>query len=430
MSGEILTGFVVILAVIVAAGIINERLIKIPNDIALVLFSFVIGAAVKLASVCGLLDASTGLLGKLSSFNFNEFLMEGILCFMLFSGAGKVHFGRFMSNVKAITSLAMLTTLLSSVIYGLLFKAVCVIFGIDMNIWTCILLGCIVSPTDPIAATSILNKLGLSKNVTSVIEGESLFNDGTGVVLYVFVKSILEGGGEVSFPVLMAKEILGAAAVAFAVSAIMLLLLGRTNDPTRRIFISLLAVSLIYVICERFGFSGVLASVICGIIFSLYMNKNERNQKVVDPEDYYTNFWDVVDTLLNSVLFALIGLSIFMIPGSGTLVILIAAAIILNAVSRASGVFASTLIMGKKAIPNRYSAGEFTLLMTWSALKGGLSLALALSTAEFLSGDAYSTVVTVTYATIFFTIVFQGLSTPAAYRIVEKSKEKRIIKTG
>ena len=147
-------------------------------------------------------------MNEIGNFGFSEYLLDGVLCFMLFAGAGKVNFRKFKSNIKTISLLALITTVISSALYGLIFWAAGFVFGIKLDIWLCILLGCIVSPTDPIAATGILNKLGLSKNVTSVIESESLFNDGTGVALFLFVKSIVSRSGEENFLLVMLKEVL------------------------------------------------------------------------------------------------------------------------------------------------------------------------------------------------------------------------------
>lgn len=423
----ILAGFLFLLFMIIVISILNEKLIKIPNDIALVLFAFIFSAVIKLLEETGLVSFSHTIVGKLERFNFQEFLMDGILCFMLFAGASGVNFNRFVKNIKSISLLALLTTVLSSFLYGALFYAVSVGLKLGFSIWLCILLGCIVSPTDPIAATSILKKAGLSKNVSTVIEGESLFNDGTGVAVFVCIKNIVNDTSDLSFPVLMAKELLGAIAIGLAISFVMFTLLKCTNNPILHIFISMFDVMAAYIVCEHLGCSGVIASVVCGIYFSKAMAGKEEWRKVVDPKDLYEDFWHIADTLFNSVLFILIGVSLLNMPFHRSLLLLILAAIIGNFIARYVGVFVSTLIIGKNKIPNRYSVNEFTTLMTWSALKGGLSLALAFSCAEFLTQDAYNVVLIVTYVTMFFTIVVQGLTTKKVFAVVESMKAKRVL---
>lgn len=424
----ILAGFLFLLLMIIVISILNEKTIKIPNDIALVLFAFIFSAIIKVLEETGLFSFSGTIIGKIQSFNFEEFLMDGILCFMLFAGASGVNFNRFVKNIKSISLLALLTTVISSFLYGGLFYLVNLALGLGFSIWMCILLGCIVSPTDPIAATSILKKAGLSKNVSTVIEGESLFNDGTGVAVFVCIKNIVNDTSDLSFPVLMAKELLGAIAIGLIVSFIMFSLLKCTNNPILHIFISMFDVMAAYIICEHLGCSGVIAAVVCGIYFSKCMSGKEEWRKVVDPKDLYEDFWHIADTLFNSILFILIGIALLNMPYHKSLFILIIAAIAANFIARYAGVFISTLIIGKNKIPNRYSVNEFTTLMTWSALKGGLSLALAFSCGEFLSNDAYRVVLIVTYVTMFFTIVVQGLTTKKMFGVVESMKAKRIIK--
>lgn len=423
---HILVGFLFILFLVVVFGIINEKTVRISNDIALVLFSFLLAAVVKILEVTGLFDFRETVFGSIAGIDLQEFLMEGILCFMLFSGASGVSFHRFVKNIKSISLLALLSTVISSFVYGGLFYGFSLLLHLDFSIWLCVLLGCIVSPTDPIAATSILKKAGLSKNVSTVIEGESLFNDGTGVAVFVCIKNIVNDTSDLSFPVLMAKELLGAIAIGFALSYVMFRLLRATNNPMFHIFISLLDVTAAYLICERLGCSGVIASVVCGIYFSRHLAMHEEWHRVVDPKEWYEDFWHIADTMFNSVLFILIGLAVWNIPQHKYLLLLILLAIAINFVARYVGVGLSALIIGKKKIPNRYSPGEFTMLMTWSALKGGLSLALALSTKEFLPEDSYRVILIMTCVTMYFTIVVQGLTTGKVFALVEKWKADRV----
>ncbi len=423
-----MVGLLFILFLVVLFGIINEKTVKISNDIALVLFSFAFAAGVKALEYFGVVSFSGTVIGNIAEINLEDFLMDGILCFMLFSGASGVNFNRFVKNFKSISLLALLSTVLSSFIYGGIFYLVNLALQLNFSIWLCILLGCMVSPTDPIAATSILKKAGLSKNVSTVIEGESLFNDGTGVAVFVCIKNIVNDTSDLSFPVLMAKELLGAIVIALVISFLMFQLLRATNNPMLHIFISMFDVMAAYVICEELGCSGVIASVVCGIFFSKSLAKHEAWHKVVDPKDWYEDFWHIADTLCNSVLFILIGFAVLNIPTHKYLVLLILIAILINFIARFVGVGISAFLMGKKSIPNKYSITEFTTLMTWSALKGGLSLALAFSTKEFLPADAYNVILIMTCVTMYFTIVVQGLTTKKIFAIVERWKAKRIAK--
>lgn len=421
---SILVFLIILLGLIVFIGILNERVFKLQSDIALIFFTVIIALLLVVLRTVLPSGALTSFIDGLGEFGFEEYLMDGVLCFMLFAGAGKVNMGKFKQNLRPICLLALLSTLLSSFIYGGLFYLVALLFGIPMDIWTCVLLGCVVSPTDPIAATGILNKIGLSKSVCSVIENESLFNDGTGVTLFIFVRSIVQNSGQSNFFVLMGREILGAVAVALVVSFLLFRLLRLTRDPVRYILISLLDVALVYVICEHLGFSGVIASVVCGMYFSYQMDEIERRVKVVDPREYYRDFWEILESILNAILFVMIGLLVLDIEISRYIWIILPASILILIVSRALGVFMSSLMTGRR-IPGNYSLPEFVTLMTWAALKGGLSLALAVGTAEYLPRDIYNVFINVTYIAIFFTVLVQGLSVGKVYRRLEKHKLAR-----
>ena len=146
----------------------------------------------------------------------------------------------------------------------------------------------------------------------------------------------------------------------------------------------------------------------------------------MDPKEWYEDFWHIADTLFNSILFVLIGFAVLNLPHHRFFILLVISAIVINAVARFLGVGISSLIIGKKKIPNRYSTKEFTTLMTWSALKGGLSLALAISTKEFLPEESYHVVLIMTAVTMYFTIVVQGLTTKKIFAMVERWKAKRI----
>ena len=421
---SVLLFLIIILAIIVFIGITNEKIFHIQSDIALIMFSLVIAIVLAALSRLFSIPAIDIFVANIGDFGSEEYLVDGVLCFMLFAGASKVNMGKFKQNLRPISLLALLTTFVSSFLYGVLFYLVVLIFNIPMDLWTCILLGCVVSPTDPIAATGILSKIGLSKNVCSVIENESLFNDGTGVTLFVFVSSIIKDSGDANFGKLMFKEIFGAVAVALIVSFILFKLMMLTKDPVRYILISLLDVSSVYVICEHLGFSGVIASVVCGMFFSYAMDKIDRRTMVVDPHQYYKDFWEILESILNAVLFVMIGLMLLDIEICRYAVIVIPAGIIILILSRAGGVFLSSVLTGRH-IPGNYSLKEFVVLMTWSALKGGLSLALAMQTSEFLEPEIYRLFINITYVAIFFTVLVQGLTIKKVYFSLEEHKLKR-----
>lgn len=423
---SMLSYFAVIAFLIVLISVVNEKWLHIQSDIVLVICSLGISILVLVLQQIPRLEPYISQVRIQNHFDFAAYLLDGVLCFMLFAGASRVSVIKFTQNIRTISLLALLGTVVSSAVYGLLFYIIALIFHMNMSFWTCVLLGCIVSPTDPIAATGILNKLGMSKNVTSVIECESLFNDGTGVALFLFVKGILSQKSGGNFFYIMGKELLGAILVAVVISFLLFSLLRLTKDPVKHILISLTDVMLVYVICEHMGFSGVIASVVCGMCFAYMRSRISRQLLVQDAEKLYDHFWEVADGILNAVLFVLLGLSVMNAQASGMFWILLPAAIVTVILSRYAGVRACTLFMEKGRLPGNYNCREFSMLMTWSALKGGLSLALALGTAELFPCEIYLIVLNTAYITIFFTILVQGLTTKRVYKMIEAKKTNRI----
>ena len=160
---NILLFLIIILAFIVCIGIVNEKIFHMQSDIALIFFSLIISLGLLLLRNLAPFESLKAFIDNLGEFGFEEYLMDGVLCFMLFAGASKVNMKKFKQNLRPISLLALLTTLISSFLYGAIFYLLASVAKIPMDIWTCILLGCVVSPTDPIAATGILNKIGLSK---------------------------------------------------------------------------------------------------------------------------------------------------------------------------------------------------------------------------------------------------------------------------
>jgi len=413
-----LTFFVVILAIIVVITLLNEKFFHMANEIVLLLFSLLAGVLLLLWVNSPFSSSTTTIMYTISKFRIDKLLLDGILCFMLFTGASELKLPHLVHNFKPICLLALLTTVIASVIYGFLFWLVGLVLGLNLDFSICILLGSIVSPTDPIAATSILSKMGLTKNVTAVMEGESLFNDGTGVALFIFVKNLITDTKSSNFFLVMSKELLGAIAVGLIVSYLCSLLIKLTLDPIKHIVTSMFAVSLCYVLCEMFGFSGVIASVICGIYFSTMMDKYKDNNEDLDPDDYYKDFWSIIDKLLNYVLYVLIGISFVYMTKVKYFIVIAIAAILFNLIARYLGVLLSTTIC--RQCPDDYKIQPFTILMTWSGLKGGLCLALAMQASEFLSTTNYNFILYVTFITIIFTTVVQGLTVGKVFEMVNK----------
>ena len=403
---------VFILFMIVMIGFFNEKVTGLTYEIALMLFSVILGGGAALAASLAKGTSVSNFLSGVAILDFEGFLMNGVLCFMLFAGSCHIKLSHFRRHARSVGVLAFLCTLLGAVFYGLLFYLASSLMRLGFSLPMCLMFGSIVAPTDPIAATSILNKCGLPSDTGFLIEGESLLNDGVGVALFVcFSGMVTNSVGEGFFQV-MIREIVGAVIIGTAVSLIFYTIFKQTGDSKRRIFISLLTVSLAYWLCELFSCSGAIASVVCGVLFATFRDRAEEKGFVMELTEF-DGFWDILDNLLNSVLYVILGFSFVRILQMKYVIVLSLIAVICNLIARSGSLFVSTFFMGE--LPDGFSRGNFTKLLTWGALRGGLSIALAMSTAPYLDAEPYHIVLGCTYAIAFFTTVVQGLSMQKVY---------------
>ena len=416
---EFLISVVFILSLIVLIGYFNEKVTKITYEISLMLFSVAIGAIILLINVIAR-DSSFSIdeLRIIKMFNIEKFLMEGVLCFMLFAGSCHMRLLDFKKHARPVSLLAILTTLLGAFFYGLLFFGAGKLLRLNLSLPVCLMFGSITAPTDPIAATSILKKFNLPPNISFIIEGESLLNDGVGVALFVCFSGMVSAQNHGNVVAIMLKELIGAIVVGAIISILCFMLFKRTKDHTRQIFISLLAVSIAYVVCTYFDFSGAIASVVCGILFSALRNYEDYKGNTLELEQFDT-FWEIADTLFNSILYILLGLSFIRILKMPHAIILSIIAIAANFISRFASVGLSSLFMGK--LPDNYDKFNFTKLLTWGGLRGGLSVALAMSTEGLVSNDTFYIILGGVYAIVFFTTVIQGMTMKKVYLGIERS---------
>ena len=406
--------FVAIIVIVVVLSFFNEKVTKLPNEIALMLFSTVIGIFTVIATA---LFSGADILEQAQLMDIEGFLLEGVLCFMLFAGSFRMKLADFKAQARQITVLSFVCTLLGAVFYGLLFYGASLLFGAGLSLPVCLMFGSIIAPTDPIAATGILSKFGLPKNISFLIQGESLFNDGVGVALFVFFSGMVTSASSGGFFAVMLQEVLGALLVGAAVTAVCFLMFRFSKSRMTRIFISLLAVSLSYSICELCDFSGAIASVVCGILFSALRSRFSVEEP--DDAESFDGIWETLDALLNSFLYVMLGVSFVRILQMDQVVVLALVAITANLIARVGSLSLSSLIMGK--IPDGYSRFNFIKLLTWGGLRGGLSVALAMSAKEMVPEEIYFIILGGTYAIVFFTTVVQGLTLKPVYRRISRS---------
>ena len=414
--------FVIIISLVCLLGFFNEKVTKLTYEISLMLFSVVLGIVMLLVTTLAKGTSVADVLEQSRFINIEGFLMEGVLCFMLFAGSCHMQLSDFKKQARQITVLAFVCTLLGACFYGFLFYGASLLLGLNLSLPVCLMFGSIVAPTDPIAATGILGKFGLPQNISFLIQGESLFNDGVGVALFVCFSGMATASSSGGFFSVMLKEIFGAVAVGAAVTVLCFLLFRNTKSKTLGIFVSLMTVSVSYALCEWLGFSGAIASVICGILFS-YLRSRFCGNDDAEKAENFDSFWETLDVLLNSLLYVMLGLSFVHILQMEHVVILSLIAIAANFVARCGSLSISSLFMGK--IPDGYDRLSFIKLLTWGGLRGGLSVALAMSTKEMLPVQTYCIILGGTYAIVFFTTVIQGLTMQPVYRRIDRSVAER-----
>ncbi len=433
---QLLILFSALLFLVVLFSFINEKTIKLPYEIGLVVFGFIFVVLYIIGRNLNLVHIPIEFLNLYREFDFTDFLFKGVLCFMLFSGASRIEFGDFKADKFLIGSMAVIGTLVSTVVYGLLFFGLGYLIHVNITFLEACILGAIVAPTDPISAMSILAKAGLPKRIGLIIEGEALFNDGVAVAIFATLLTALKLSANsvsvMSFTWGLATEVLGAVAVGFIISFLLFEVFKQSNDNFIKIFTSILTVMLSYLVCEYFSFSGPIAAVICGLYYATAIAGLQRNNHICMTEelrDLFYSFWSVVDNLLNGILFLLVGVLLLNIKNINTLsvgmIITIAiGSIVFNTIARLAGVYAS-MIFNKnppksKGMPNH----KFIAFMTWAGLKGGLCLALIMGTSISLATPTYNMFLVATYAIVLFTTVVQGLSVGKGYIILSGNGSK------
>ena len=414
--------FTIIMAVVCLLGFFNEKVTHLPHEIALLLFSVLFGFLLLPVFVFFKGTPVGETLRETHYINIEGFLLEGVLCLMLFAGSLHMKLSDFKEMARQITVLAFICTLLGAVFYGFLFYGAGRLLGLRLSLPVCLMFGSIIAPTDPIAATGILSKFGLPKKLSFLIQGESLFNDGVGVALFVVFSGLVSQNASGGFLAVMAKEIFGAVLVGTVVTLLCFQLYRHTRSKELGLFTSLLTVSAAYVICERAGFSGAIASVICGILFSALRERHESEEKP-ERREHFEAVWETVDVLLNSILYVMLGLSFVHILQMDRVIILSVTGIVINLIARGGSLAVSSFLMGK--LPDGYDRASFVKLLTWGGLRGGLSVALAMSTKEMLPEEIYFILLGCTYAIVFFTTVIQGLTVRKVYEGIREKLGNR-----
>lgn len=391
----------------------NHRYLRLPNNVGLL----VMGLAASIVLV--LLEISipeVALFGQIESFieeiNFSETLLDGMLAFLLFAGALQIDLSLLRDRAWTVGAMATLGVVISTILVGVMFWGAGQLFSLPISFAWALVFGALISPTDPIAVLAVLKQARVAKTLEMDMAGESLFNDGVGVVLFTILLAAAMGtSGDagidfVHIARLFFVEALGGAALGFVTGYLAYLAMRGIDDYPIEVLISLGLVTGTYAVAQSLHLSGPIAVVVSGVLIG---NRGKQFAMSQDTQRYLFDFWSLIDEILNSVLFLLIGLEVIVLRFDVSLLPLAIAAIPIVFIAR---LFSVALPMAFVSARQRFVTGTVPIL-TWSGVRGGISVALALSIPLV---DERLQILAATYAVVLFTLIVQGLTLPAVVR--------------
>lgn len=403
MLMSVYTIFTLLIVFTALFGYINHRFIKLPSTIGIMIISL----------ACSLFLVLTGnmfpvvwkeVTDTIESIDFETLLMEVMLSFLLFAGAIHVDFGKLKKHATPIITLATLGVIISTITIGFLLFFIFNLFNINAGLIYCLLFGALISPTDPIAVMGILKNAKIPAAMETKIAGESLFNDGVGVVVFLSILEVAKLGienlsfGEISW--MFVKEAGGGLLWGVILGSIAFYLLRSIDQYKVEVIITLAVVMGGYAFANAIHISGPLAMVSAGIIVG---NKGKQLAMSDVTRDYLGKFWELIDEILNALLFMLIGFEMLVISFRMELMWMGLMAVIIVLFARFISVSIPILAL---SLRRTFEKNTITIL-TWGGLRGGISVALALS----IPRDMYrQEIVTITYIVVVFSIIFQGLT--------------------
>ncbi|HUV13455.1 MAG TPA: sodium:proton antiporter [Acidobacteriota bacterium] len=381
---------------------LNFRYIKLPNTIGIMLIALLGSALLIVLSSFGyhLEDYAQSLL---ETIDFDETLLQGMLAFLLFAGALHINLSDLASQKYVIGWMASIGVVVSTVLVGTFTWIVVGQVGFEISFLYCLLFGALISPTDPIAVLSILKKVGVPKSLETKICGESLFNDGVGVVIFLVLFELLRGGQEFTVShvaTLFLTETAGGAIFGLAIGYVAYKMLKSVDNYQVEVLITLALVTGGYALASKLHLSGPIAMVVAGLLIGNHgrmFAMSETTSRNLDT------FWELTDEILNAVLFLLIGLEVLVLKISWDFLLVAIALIPLVLLSRWISVSIPVTLF---RYFRKFTPGVIRIL-TWGGLRGGISVALALSLPPGKPRDLF---LTATYVIVVFSIAIQGLT--------------------
>ncbi|MDH3237266.1 MAG: sodium:proton antiporter [Deltaproteobacteria bacterium] len=382
---------------------VNYRTIGLPTTIGVMVISMLVSLGIAGMGMFGLGAVQRQSAEILGGIDFNKALLHGMLSFLLFAGALHIKLEELSGQKWVVALLATAGVMASTFLVGGFSWLLLKVLGIPIPFIYCLLFGALISPTDPVAVLGILKTVGIPKSLEIKIAGESLFNDGIGVVVFVILLELSGGGVDVTVRQafsLFLTETVGGAALGLLFGFLAYRMLKGVNNYQVEVIITLALVMGGYTLADRLHTSGPIAIVVAGLLIG---NRGRAFAMSDLTREHLDAFWELVDGILTAVLFLLIGLEIQVIPFNRAYVIAGIAGIGVTLLARWISV---GLTVGALRPFRRFSPGTVRIL-TWAGLRGGISVALALSLPV---GPQRDVILVMTYITVVFSIIVQGLS--------------------
>jgi len=395
-----------ILAILLTAAAvfsyINHRFLKLPTTIGIMLIALVFSLVLNLLGPVGIqLEHEVEVM--LGSIDFDETLLHGMLSFLLFAGALHVNLNDLSQQRGIILVLATFGVVAATFIIGSVSWIVFGFLGLDIPFIYCLLFGALISPTDPIAVLGILKQSNAPKSLEAKIAGESLFNDGVAVVMFLVIARIAGGGADVSagdVVLIFTQEAIGGVLFGLGAGGITYWMLKSVDNYQVEVLLTLALVTGGYTLAEALHLSAPIAIVVAGLLIGNHGRVLAMSDKT---REHLDTFWELVDEVLNAVLFVLIGLEVLILVFSREYLLagLLAIPIVLLARFITVGIPVTIMRRFRNFTPKAIQ------ILTWGGLRGGISVALALS---LPAGEIRDALVAVTYAVVIFSILVQGLT--------------------
>ncbi len=405
----------ILLTLAAVFGYFNHRWLRLPHTIGLVVIALLASLAVlALDLVAPGLGFRTAVRSAVESVDFPDLLMQGMLSFLLFAGALHVDLQQMAQRGLVIGAMATIGVLISTFVVGYATFLVAGWLGFGIPLAYCLVFGALISPTDPIAVLGILKSIEVPASLEAKIAGESLFNDGVGIVVFTIMVAIAvgtEGGHPITalgIAELFVVEAVGGAVLGLVTGVIAYRAIASIDEHNLEVLITLALVTLTYSIAVALHISGPIAVVIAGLLIG---NRGKRLAMSETTRDHLFKFWSLGDEVLNSILFLLIGFEVLAISFTGSIGWAMAAAIPIVLAAR---FIAVTVPIAALSPMREFTTGAIPVL-TWGGLRGGISVALALSLPAFPDKNL---VLALTYGVVIFSIVVQGLTIARVVRWV------------